>query len=145
MLDNIGTIFNEMQPMMKSLKKASYERNMEQFRVKHGHYFEEMMLFMEAASDKETAAGEIAGLFTAAAEDKLILRGRIRQRTQADANFFMIYYVFPALLLTGNQYAKAAADSICTAWGKKFRNSRIGYTDYDSIYGAFREKIMGIF
>ena len=41
--------------------------------------------------------------------------------------------------------AKLIADSICSAWGKRFKESQIQYTDYDTLYGSFREKIFGIF
>ena len=37
------------------------------------------------------------------------------------------------------------ADSICSEWKTRFKNSEIGYTDYDSLYDSFREKIFGIF
>ena len=43
------------------------------------------------------------------------------------------------------EYAKLIADSICSAWGKRFKESQIQYTDYDTLYGSFREKIFGIF
>ena len=64
---------------------------------------------------------------------------------QTDLNFFMIYYVFPTILGTEHEYAKLIADSICSAWGKRFKESQIQYTDYDTLYGSFREKIFGIF
>lgn len=57
----------------------------------------------------------------------------------------MIYYVFPTILGTEHEYAKLIADSICSAWGKRFKESQIQYTDYDTLYGSFREKIFGIF
>ena len=64
---------------------------------------------------------------------------------QTDLNFFMIYYVFPAILLTEHDDAKLIADHLCSRWGEKFKNSKIQYTDYDSLYVSFREKIFGIF
>ena len=72
-------------------------------------------------------------------------KGKIDSRTQVDLNFFMIYYVFPTILGTEHEYAKLIADSICSAWGKRFKESQIQYTDYDTLYGSFREKIFGIF
>ena len=41
--------------------------------------------------------------------------------------------------------AKLIADHLCSRWGEKFKNSKIQYTDYDSLYVSFREKIFGIF
>ena len=66
-------------------------------------------------------------------------------RTQADLNFFMIYYVFPAILLVENENVTLIADAIRDEWRKAFKNSQISYTDYESLLGSFREKIFGIF
>ena len=63
MLDGVEKIFEEMQPMMKKLKKNSYEKNMVQFREVNGHYFSEMMDYMEGEEDKEKAAEEIGKTF----------------------------------------------------------------------------------
>ena len=71
--------------------------------------------------------------------------GRISGPLQLDLNFFMIYYVFPAILMTEHEDAVLIADQIRDEWGNRFKDSKIQYTDYDSLYGAFREKIFGIF
>lgn len=145
MLDGVENIFEEMQPMMKKLKKNSYEKNMVQFREMHGHYFTEMMEHMEGAEDKEKAAGEIGKAFVDKVEAAYKKNGKIAGKMQADLNFFMIYYTFPAILMTHSDYAKQVADSICGEWGARFKDSKIGFADYDTIYGGFREKIFGIF
>lgn len=145
MLEGVEKIFENMQPMMKKLKKASYEKNMVGFREEHGHYFSEMMEHMEAAEDKEGAAKEIASEFVDRVEQNYKEKGKINGRVQADLNFFMIYYTFPAILMTGSAHAKMVADAVCGEWGNRFKDSRIGYADYDTIHGGFREKILGIF
>ena len=147
MLDHVEKIFADMKPMMKKLKKASYKVNMEAFIENHGHYFREMTEYTENASDKETAAKELAVDFTDKVYDAYVSpkKGKIDSAIQTDLNFFMIYYVFPALLLTENEYADLLAKSICNLWGQTFKDSKIGYADYDKIHGAFREKIFGIF
>ena len=145
MLEGVEKIFENMQVMMKKLKKASYEKNMVGFRDEHGHYFSEMMEYMEAAEDKESAAKEIASEFVNRVEGNYKVKGRINGRIQADLNFFMIYYIFPALLMTGSDHAKTVADAVCAEWGSRFKDSKINYADYDTIYAGFREKILGIF
>ncbi len=145
MLEGVEKIFENMQTMMKKLKKASYEKNMIGFREEHGHYFSEMMEHMEAAEDKERAAKEIASDFVDRVERNYTVKGKINGRVQADLNFFMIYYTFPAILMTGSGHAKMVADAVCGEWGDRFRNSRINYADYDTIHSGFREKILGIF
>lgn len=145
MLEGVEKIFDEMEQMMKKLKKPSYEKNMNMFREKYGHYFLEMTDYVGNVEDKEQAAKEIALDFVEKTQQRYAKKGKINGRTQADLNFFMIYYTFPAILLTGSEYGDVIAGSICKEWGARFKDSKIGYTDYDTIYKGFREKILGIF
>ena len=146
MLEHVEIVFDNMKPMMKKLKKKSYEVNMKDFEERCGHCFREMTELTEAAGDREEAADEIAAVFTEAVEKKFISpkKGRIDAVTQLDLNFFMIYYVFPALLKTEHEDARLIADHIRDEWSRRFKDSDIQYTDYDSIYSGFREKIFGI-
>lgn len=145
MLENVETIFDNMQAMMKKLKKASYEKNMKEFREKNGHFFSDMVAYVEQAEDKQQAAQEVAASFVDRVKNHYTVKGKIGGRTQADLNFFMIYYTFPAILLTESEDAKAVADAVCSEWGNKFKDSKIRYADYEKIHGGFREKILGIF
>ena len=147
MLDHVELIFENMKPMMKKLKKASYKENMEMFVREHGHYFREMTELTEKAENKNEKAKEIAKVFAESVEHEFASskNGRISGPLQLDLNFFMIYYVFPAILMTEHEDAVLIADQIRDEWGSRFKDSKIQYTDYDSLYGAFREKIFGIF
>lgn len=145
MLENVGSMFDGMLDMMKKLKKASYEKYMEEFRERNGHFFREMIQYVEQKEDKEAAAKEVAVVFTDAVKETFSVRGKIKARTQIDMNFFMIYYVFPAILLEESEVNDLIAGSIRDEWEAKFKDSKIQYADYDRIYGAFREKIFGIF
>lgn len=145
MLENAETMFDNMELMMKKLKKYSYEKNMKEFRERNNHFFFEMIEHMAQAQNQEIAAQEIAETLAGSVQKRFAVKDKIGSRKQADLNFFMIYYVFPAILLTGNEAADKIADAICSEWGKRFKDSKIRYADYDTIYGAFREKIFGIF
>ena len=147
MLDHVEIIFENMKPMMKELKKASYEANMKKFLEEHGHYFKEMTDLTENADDKEKTADELARVFADRVEKAYSSpkKGRIDGVVQLDLNFFMIYYIFPAILLTEHKDAVLIADHLRDEWGGRFKDSRIQYTDYDTLYKAFREKIFGIF
>lgn len=144
MLEHIETVFDDMKNMLKGLKKKSYETRMRDFRERNSHFFREMIEYTEKSGDRESAAKEIADVFTAAVEKRFSVNGKMKSRTQADLNFFMIYFVFPALLLEKNENCVLLADSIRDAWRASFRESEISYTDYDKLYGAFHEKIFGI-
>ena len=145
MLNNIETIFDNMAGMMKKLKKASYRKNMEAFQERNGHFFREMIQYTEQSTDKEAAAEKIAEYFTDIVWDRFSKNGKIRPVTQVDLNLFVIYYVFPSILMTGSNDATLIADHIRDAWSVKFKNSNIQYTDYDKIYDSFNEKIFGMF
>lgn len=145
MLNQVETMFDNMVIMMKKLKKATYEKNMNAFREAYGHFFEEMVQYVEGSQNQEAAAKEVAVVFTDAVKKRFSVKGKIRPRTQADLNFFMIYYVFPAVLLTESETKNLIAESIRDEWVAKFEDSNIGYADYDKIYSGFREKILGIF
>ena len=145
MLDNIETIFDNMAGMMKKLKKVSYRKNMEAFQERNGHFFQEMIQYTKQSADKEAAAEKIAEYFTDMVWDHFSKNGKIRPVTQVDLNLFVIYYVFPSILMTGSDDATLIADHIRDAWSAKFKNSNIQYTDYDKIYDSFNEKIFGMF
>ena len=157
MLDHIEVIFDEMKPMMKKLKKKNYKENMDGFLNRYGHYFHEMTAMTAGAEDKEGKAEEIASVFVDSVEKKFaspkkgrvdgviqLKKGRVDGVIQLDLNFFMIYYVFPAILLTEHEDARLIADRIRDEWSGRFKDSDIQYSDYDTIYAAFREKIFGI-
>ena len=144
MLDHVETIFDNMTGMIRKLKKASYRKNMEIFQEKNGYFFREMVQYTEQSEDKETAAREIAERFTGAVWDGFSKRGKMNSLTQMDLNLFMIYYVFPAILLTEDEDAVLIADRIRDTWAAKFKDSNIQYVDYDKIYESFQVKLFGI-
>lgn len=146
MLDHVEMIFDDMKPMMKKLKKKNYKENMDGFLNRYGHYFHEMTALTAGAEDKEKKAEEIALVFADGVEKRFTSpkKGRVDGVIQLDLNFFMIYYVFPAILLTEHEDARLIADRIRDEWSRRFKDSDIQYSDYDTIYAAFREKIFGI-
>lgn len=145
MLQGIETIFDEKEEMLKHLKKKSFEKNTREFLAKHGHFFEEMASYTAQSEEKEKAAEELGQCIVDAVKKKFEnKRGKIDGRTQIDLNFFMIYYVFPNILRSGED-GTVIADGIRNVWSKSFKDGEIQYTDYDTLYNSFREKIFGIF
>ena len=144
MLQQIESIFENMAPMLKKLKKKTYEENMKDFRSRNNEIFFAMTDRMKA-EDKVAEAKVISEEFIKAVKTKFEKNGKIRGNLQTDLNFFMIYYVFPSILLTYSDDAVLLADTLCEVWGKSFKDSKIGYTDYDTLYKSFKEKIFGIF
>lgn len=145
MLEQMEQMFSGMIQMLKHLKKDTYEKNMQEFGEKYGHYFQEMVQYVEAGPDQERAARELGDQFTEKVWNAYQKRGKIGGRTQTDLDFFMIYYVFPSVLLTNSPCGKITADELCAAWRRRFKGSNISYTTYEELYNGFRTKILGIF
>lgn len=144
MLYQIETMFDDMEKKTRKLKKQKYEEIMETFMADNEAYFLEMETYL-AKENPEAAAKEISETIIDAVKSRYEVKGKIKGTVQTDLNFFMIYYVFPAILKRGHEQAKLLADTLCETWGNSFKDSKIGYTDYDTLYNSFREKIFGIF
>ena len=146
MLQGIETVFDNKEKMIGHLKKKSYESNTKMFIEKNGHFFREMADYVGPAGDKEAAAEEIGKCLAEAVKTRFSnKKGVVEARTQVDLNFFMIYYVFPTILGMESEDSKMIAEGVRKVWKKSFKEGDIQYTDYDTLYGAFREKIFGIF
>jgi len=145
MLENIADIFANHNSMMGGrLKKPQYKQNMYNFRVEYGEDFQELIEYVSAAEDKKAAACEVGTSFSEKVFDLYAKKGKVKGTIKADLSLFMIYYVFPAILLTNDECATVLCDELKDAWNLKF-NEKIGYTDYDTIYDGFKDKIFGLF
>ena len=144
MPDHIELIFTDLQLMLRKLKKPSYQANMARFREEQGHFIDEMLDVIKGSDDEAEAIKTIGASF-AEQTDEAFFAGRKRNgRKMADLHFFMIYYVFPAILLTEEECAYRFADGLRDAWNARF-DSNISYTTYDKLCDTFRNKIFGIF
>lgn len=146
MLEQAAAMFDDMEGMLNRIKKKVYRERMEFFRSKNAQIFSEMVGFAEQAEKRDEAAGQVAKAFADAVEARFARRGKISARSQMDINLFMIYFVFPAILLTGSECAVPLADAIRDEWRGRFRDSgQLGYATYEEISNTFREKFLGIF
>lgn len=139
-------MFDNMEAMMYRIKKKVYKERMEQFREKNKEILSQMTGFVEQAQDQKAAAAQAAGALAAAVEARFAKRGKINGRTQMDINLFMIYYVFPAILMTKSECAVLLSDAIRDEWRGRFRDSaQLSYTTFEEISSTFQEKILGLF
>ena len=145
MLEQVAGMYDDMKPMLKKLKKKSYEQNMKNFRQQYGICIDDMLVYIEKRENKEEAAEEISLEFCQKIKDRFSVKGKIKGVVQMDLNMFTIYYVFPSILSSYRDHTKLLADKLCETWGMVFKDSKIGYADYDTIYNSFSEKIFGIF
>lgn len=146
MLKQAETMFDNMEAMLYRIKKKVYQERMDRFRDTNREILSEMTGFVEQAEKKEEAAAQMAKALGDAVENRFAKRGKISGRSQMDINLFMIYYVFPAILLTQSECAVPLADAIREEWRGRFRDSaQLQYTTFEEISSTFQEKILGLF
>ncbi|MBD5490645.1 MAG: hypothetical protein HDR16_00530 [Lachnospiraceae bacterium] len=146
MLEQAGMMFDNMEAMLYRIKKKVYKERMEQFREKNQETLAEMTGLVEQATDREAAAAQAAAALADAVEHRFAKRGKIRGRSQMDINLMMIYYVFPAILLTQSECAVLLADAIRDEWRRRFRDSaQLQYATYEELSSTFQEKFLGLF
>lgn len=166
MLEQAGSMFDDMEAMLNRIKKKVYQERMDFFRRKNEQLLSEMTGFVEQAEVKnqvenenqdeaenqvevekrDEAAAQVAKAFADAVEARFAKRGKISGRSQMDINLFMIYFVFPAILLTKSDCAVSIADAIRDEWRGRFRDSaQLDYTTFEEISGTFKEKFLGLF
>lgn len=145
MEEKSNQLFEDMKLMLKKLKKASYESNMKKFQNDHGEFINAVVESVKNSDNTEKAIKEVSNSFVEDVFNAFAVNGKVGGRKQADLNFFMIYYVFPAILLTEEECATELCDGIKEAWNEKFPNTHIGYTTYEKLYESFRTKILGLF
>lgn len=169
MLEQAGAMFDDMAGMLSRIKKKIYGERMAYFRQKNEPILTEMVCFVEQAGvqkeaevQKEVevhkeeaqeqaqkqreAAAQVAKALADAVEARFAKRGKINGRTRMDINLMMIYYVFPAILLTESECAVPLADAIRDEWRGRFRDSeQLRYTTYEELSNTFQEKILGMF
>ncbi len=146
MPEHMADMYDNMLKMLKKLKKPTYEKNSQDFRERNGHYFQQMTAYVAQAEDKKEAGYEIGRQLAREVRAAFASpRGKINSGTQANLNLYTIFYVFPTLLMTESEDAGMIADCICQEWAREFKGNNIRYTDYDTLYQSFRNKIFGIF
>lgn len=145
MLQGLEVIFSNRTKMLESLKKSSYASYFEEFVDQYGHYFEEMVAYVEMAAEPDKAAIEIGKLIVQAAKSAGVnKKGKIDAKNRSELHMFMIYYVFPTMLKQGGE-GRTLADGVLKVWRKEMKNRDMSYTDYETLYYGFKEKIFGLF
>ena len=135
-------VFNDYEIVMKNLKKAKYIKNMDVFKEKYAK--EIISITGLETSEKYDHEGFVDSVF-----ERYKFMGKVGKLKKHDLSLFMIYFLFPAMLLAGkdadmNEKAKESCDSLLTAWNKKFEMD-IKYIDYNSLLAGFSDKMFGIF
>ncbi|MCR5581486.1 MAG: hypothetical protein K6F66_07835 [Pseudobutyrivibrio sp.] len=131
---NVVRIFEDVDRMSKVKTKKEYESYMNVFKSERL----DMLKDYTEAEDKKAAAE----VFCQAVEDEFKKFGKVRGGDMMNLNYFMIYFIFPAIL-SEKEDGKESCDLLRDVWNDHFKAS-VNYTDYDSLMEGFRTKIFGI-
>ena len=132
----VGKIFEDVAYLSKVHKKIDYEKQMNMF--KENRY--DLLSDLIGAQDLE--AESIRFCEAVAAEFKTF--GKVRGGDLMNLNYFMIYYVFPSILLKeDDEKAVRICDTLRDTWNNHFK-SNISYSDYATLMDGFQSKIFGI-
>ncbi len=147
MLENFDAVLEYRKQLMKRMNQNKYVENFDLFTKNYGHFFTEMVSYVEQAEEKEQAAREVGeavvtGIKKACGKSP---DEKIRGSEQTDMNMFMIIYVFPSILKTEHPDAEVTAEGVLAVWNeRKSSGPDIGYIDYDKVYDGFKRRLFGI-
>lgn len=135
-------VFNDYEILLKNLKRAKYIKNMDVFKEKYAK--EIISLTALDTSEKYDYEGFVDSVY-----DRYKFMGKVGKLKKHDLSLFMIYFLFPAMLLAGKDAdmdvkAKESCDGLLETWNKKFEMD-IKYIDYNSLIAGFNDKMFGIF
>jgi len=131
---NVDGIFEDVARLSKVHTKKDYEAMMKVFKEKRYVYLADLVNAEDVSATAEAFCQDV--------ENSFKKFGKVRGGDLMNLNYFMIYYIFPALLDT-EENGKELCDTINDVWNKHF-GANISYTDYDSLMEGFRTKIFGI-
>lgn len=145
MINNMDSMFEGIHILMNRLKKKEYIERMDDFQSKNKEVISQITEYVQTSDDAAKAANEVGVLLCNSVIDKFGKKGKIKSTDQIDINLFMIYYVFPAILLTQDSNATVICDEIRDEWRGRFNNPDFGYMTYDQVCASFNTKLFGIF
>lgn len=133
-------IFDDYEYLLRRFKKSEYIADMEVFRKKYDGQIEEILGF-ESDDLYEEFSKEVYARYS--------FMGKVGKMKKKELGLFMIYFVFPGMLLKGEEtkdktVCESSCEKLLDAWNKTF-DADISYMDYASILEGFNDKMFGIF
>ena len=132
---NINKIFEGLEPFSKISTKKEYENRMNTFLSERYVYLKDLV----GAADVLAASEE----FCDGVHEEFKKFGKVRLGNLMNLNYFLIYYIFPAILKNEGERATAICDALKNVWNSRFK-CNINYTDYDSLMAGFQNRILGV-
>ena len=132
-------LFDDYEILLTGFNRAKYIKNMQVFKEK----------YKDALTELYRQSKEEYRSFCEAVYKRYSFMGKVGKMKKKDLNLFMIYYIFPAMLLKGEdnaekEMAHTGGDSLLETWNSVF-DTDISYLEYPVILEGFNDKLFGVF
>ena len=135
---NVEKLFEDAGKLSRVNNKKAYQGNMEMFNGNRYAYLKELV---DAEDDKLEAQAKSFCEEVTSAFKKF---GKVRGGDLMNLNYFMIFYVFPAIQQNEEKEKSIRiCDILRDTWNQHFK-SNISYADYDTLLEGFQTKIFGV-
>ncbi len=145
MFDQSASMFEDYRSKLRKIKKKTYEERFEAFFAGNRGCLGDMLQYIKGREDTAVAAGEVANIFAENIYSEYGKGGKLPRDVRDDLSLFMIYFVFPSVLMLSDANSKILCDAIRDEWRKRTDNPKYDYTTYEDLHGSFQEKLFGIF
>ena len=145
MFDQSVAMFEGYRTKLKKIKKKTYEERFDRFFNENRPVLDDMTQYIKGREDSAVAAGEVANIFAENVFAEYASGGKLAGSVKTDLSLFMIYFVFPSILKTGDSNSKLLCDAIRDEWRRRTDNPVYDYTTYEDLHGSFQEKLFGLF
>jgi len=132
----VKEIFKDYEYMLKKFRRKDYIENMKAFRTKWDGLISSTIEAGNFEAVSENFVQNVISIYTK--------WGRISKIRKMDLGLFMVYFVFPAILLSEKSGAEELCNTLLATWNEKM-NSNIEYMKYDDIVAGFNDKMFGMF
>lgn len=133
---HVKDIFSDCNYFLKKFDDESYKYNMELFRKKWNEIFVDTVLARNYEADSTSFVQQVKSIYARF--------GKISKSRKQELGLFMIYYVFPAILLTEQEDASKLCDALVAIWNAEMETN-ITYEGYNEISSSFNDKLLGMF
>ena len=132
-------LFDDYEILLTGFNRAKYIKNMQVFKEK----------YKDALTELYRQSKEEYRSFCEAVYKRYSFMGKVGKMKKKDLNLFMIYYIFPSMLLIGEdnaekEMAHTGCDSLLETWNSVF-DTDISYLEYPVIIEGFNDKLFGVF
>lgn len=133
---HVKEIFADYDYLLKNFKKKQYIKNMQLFRDKWDSILSDTVMQNDHQTVCEEFVKQVISIYSRF--------GKLGKLKKIDLGLFMVYFIFPSILLTQKEGAVDMADCLLNTWNSMMETN-IEYMQYEEIVNNFNDKMFGIF